>query len=82
MPTITTASLLPVCFSMLGQHLHSWLDPLFWTGSCKKGSLEQSDLYAHPGEADSEKLLNKFNRYKTETSNNSCILLRGLPYFF
>ena len=42
-------------------HTHpSWVDPLFWLGLCR--SLNQSDLYAHPSEADSEKLLNKFNK--------------------
>ena len=39
----------------------SWVDPLFWIGCCR--SLEQSDLYAHPSEADSEKLLKTFNKY-------------------
>jgi len=41
-------------------HPHSWLDPLFWLGL--RRSLEQTDLYAHPSEADSEKLLKKFNK--------------------
>lgn len=38
----------------------SWVDPLFWIG-CRRG-LEQRDLYAHPREADSERLLTQFNR--------------------
>eukprot|EP00731_Ephydatia_muelleri_P034922 Em0086g6a len=38
-----------------------WLDPLFWRGIRKP--LEQSDLYVHPEEADSEQLLSRFNRY-------------------
>uniref|UniRef100_A0A1X7USF3 ABC transporter domain-containing protein n=1 Tax=Amphimedon queenslandica TaxID=400682 RepID=A0A1X7USF3_AMPQE len=37
----------------------SWVDPLFCLGS--KRSLEFNDLYAHPSEADSNYLLNKFN---------------------
>ena len=41
-------------------HTHSWVDPLFWVGF--RRTLNQSDLYAHPGEADSEKLLNRFNK--------------------
>ncbi len=53
-----------VVYNYHGYHFTcSWLEPLFWTGSCRKGSLDQSDLYAHPEEADSEKLLNAFNRY-------------------
>ncbi|XP_019852708.1 PREDICTED: multidrug resistance-associated protein 4-like isoform X2 [Amphimedon queenslandica] len=38
-----------------------WVDPLFCLGS--KRSLEFNDLYAHPSEADSNYLLNKFNKY-------------------
>ena len=38
--------------------VYSWLDSLFLTG-CQK-DLTQSDLYACPSEADSEKLLNRF----------------------
>ena len=41
-------------------HPYSWADPLFWLGL--RRSLEQSDLYAHPSEVDSEKLLKRFNR--------------------
>ena len=37
----------------------SWLEGLFLTG-CRR-SLNQCDLYAHPGEADSERLLHTFN---------------------
>ena len=37
----------------------SWLEGLFLTG-CRR-SLNQRDLYAHPGEADSERLLHTFN---------------------
>ncbi len=40
---------------------NSWVDPLLWFG-CRH-TLEQSDLYAHPQEADSERLLGRFNRY-------------------
>lgn len=39
----------------------SWVDPLFWLG-CRR-DLEQTDLYTHPSEAASEKLLKTFNRY-------------------
>ena len=42
-------------------HLHSWADSLFRLG-CRR-SLDQSDLFAHPVEVDSERLLNSFNRY-------------------
>ena len=41
--------------------LCSWIEPLFWLG-CRR-SLESNDLYAYPPEAESSKLLNKFNRY-------------------
>jgi len=41
-------------------HTHSWLDPLFWVGL--RRSLDQADLYAHPSEADSERLLKMFNK--------------------
>ena len=39
----------------------SWVDSLFWLG-CRR-DLEQTDLYTHPSEAASEKLLKTFNRY-------------------
>ena len=39
---------------------NSWVDPLFWLG-CGR-SLEFNDLYAHPPEADSKYLLDKFNK--------------------
>ncbi len=42
-------------------YLSSWLNPLFWLGF--KRTLEQTDLYTYPQEADSEQLLRKFNRY-------------------
>ena len=38
----------------------SWLDPLFLTG-CRR-ELTHKDLYVHPGEAESAKLLHRFNR--------------------
>ena len=38
-----------------------WLEPLFWLG-CQR-ELDYSDLYVHPSEADSERLLQRFNRY-------------------
>ena len=38
----------------------SWVDPLLWLGF--HSPLDQDDLYAHPDESDSEKLLNKFNK--------------------
>ena len=37
-----------------------WTDPLIWQGMWRP--LTQEDLYAHPQEVDSKKLLNKFNR--------------------
>ena len=40
----------------------SWVDSLFWLG-CRR-DLEQTDLYAHPGEASSEKLLKTFNQLR------------------
>ena len=39
--------------------LYSWLEPLFCIGA--RRTLEHSDLYAHPREADSGKLLKFFN---------------------
>ena len=41
----------------------SWIDPLLWTGF--KRPLTHSDIYAHPSEADSRHLLEKFNRFAT-----------------
>ena len=41
-------------------YLHSWADSLFRLG-CRR-SLDQSDLFVHPEEVDSERLLNSFNR--------------------
>ena len=38
-----------------------WVDALFCLGCCR--SLNHSDLYAHPSEADSKKLQRKFERY-------------------
>lgn len=38
-----------------------WLEPLFWLGFQRE--LDYSDLYVHPSEADSERLLQRFNRY-------------------
>ncbi len=40
---------------------NSWVDPLFWLG-CQQ-TLEKSDLFVHPQEADSVKLLQRFNRW-------------------
>ena len=40
--------------------LYRWLDGIFCIG--RRRDLQQSDLYAHPSEADSEKLLKQFNR--------------------
>ena len=39
----------------------SWLEPLFWIGYRRK-SLQAEDLYAHPQEVDSQRLLKDFNR--------------------
>lgn len=49
----------------------SWVEPFFWVG-CRHG-LDQTDLYAHPDEAGSEKLLNTFNRYLTVVSDGGGI---------
>ena len=40
---------------------YRWMEPLFCAGFCRE--LEHNDLYAHPSEADSEKLLKRFNRW-------------------
>ena len=39
---------------------YSWLEPLFFLGARRE--VGQDDLYAHPKEADSKQLLEKFNR--------------------
>ena len=44
-----------------GHCLNSWADPLFWLG-CRR-SLEFDDLYVCPPEAESNELLNRFNKY-------------------
>ncbi|XP_019852693.1 PREDICTED: multidrug resistance-associated protein 4-like, partial [Amphimedon queenslandica] len=48
-------------YNLLFRLFFCWVDPLFCLGS--KRSLEFNDLYAHPSEADSNYLLNKFNKY-------------------
>lgn len=48
-------------FACFSKYFYSWIDPLFWLG-CRR-SLDFSDLYVHPPEADSIYLLNKFNKY-------------------
>ncbi|XP_019860364.1 PREDICTED: multidrug resistance-associated protein 4-like [Amphimedon queenslandica] len=50
-----------VKYNPLCRAFFCWVDPLFWLG-CGR-SLEFSDLYAHPPEADSKYLLEKFNKY-------------------
>ncbi|XP_019860381.1 PREDICTED: multidrug resistance-associated protein 4-like [Amphimedon queenslandica] len=48
-------------YNVISRGFFCWIDPLFWLG-CRR-SLEFSDLYVHPPEADSFYLLNKFNKY-------------------
>uniref|UniRef100_A0A1X7UA79 Uncharacterized protein n=1 Tax=Amphimedon queenslandica TaxID=400682 RepID=A0A1X7UA79_AMPQE len=48
-------------FNVLARIFFCWVDPLFWLG-CRR-SLEVSDLYERPSEADSNELLAKFNKY-------------------
>ncbi|XP_064381893.1 ATP-binding cassette sub-family C member 4-like isoform X2 [Halichondria panicea] len=57
--------------------LSSWVDPLLWLGF--KRTLTQNDLYAHPPETDSEKLLEDFNsHWKKELSKGSNSLVLAL----
>ena len=41
-------------------YCHSWLDSFFWIGY--KQELKQEDLYATPEEAQSQYLLERFNK--------------------
>ena len=52
-----------------------WMDPLFWLG-CRH-NLQQTDLYAHPRETDSERVLNKFQQVweHSEAAQSDGILL-------
>ncbi len=52
-------SLCVKCISFFSRP-NSWLDPLFCYGV--KHTLQHKDLYAHPPPADSEYLLNRFNK--------------------
>jgi ATP-binding cassette subfamily C (CFTR/MRP) protein 4 len=48
-------------WNIVSRLLFIWVDPLLWLGW--RSELKQEDLYRHPRETDSERLLTKFNRY-------------------
>ncbi|XP_019850009.1 PREDICTED: multidrug resistance-associated protein 4-like isoform X2 [Amphimedon queenslandica] len=50
-----------VKYNLLFRTFFCWVDPLFWLG-CRR-SLDFSDLYKHPPEADSRLVLDNFNKY-------------------
>ena len=52
--------------------LYRWLEDIFFTG-CRR-DLQQSDLYAHPSEVDSQELLKQFNRSGCQLVENRRLL--------
>ncbi len=70
-----------VCTCGANTYTHRWADPLFWLGA--RRPLEQDDLYAHPQEADSEKLLRQFNRWVCwSMTGHSCWNLYCMAAYF
>ena len=68
---------------MISNFYSSWVDSLLWLG-CRR-DLEQTDLFAHPGEAASEKLLKNFNRCIAcsvqNVTGHDCVVNNNYLYF-